>query len=59
MFSYFGLIDHRDGGVMDDAAVAGKHLSGLNPSIFREICGHVDVFVVVLSSLGDQEFRNG
>ena len=59
MFRYFSLVDHRHGGVMNHTTITGKHLGGLDPFIFGEIGRYVDVFVVVLSSFGHHEFRNG
>src|SRR3984957_11809174 len=41
---------HRDGGVMYHAPISGEDFGGLNPSILREICRNVNVFVVVHSS---------
>src|SRR5580698_8667382 len=56
--------DHRNRGVMDYAAISGKDLAGLDPPVFREVCGDVDVFVIVHGcarhgELGDGEHHVG
>src|SRR5215472_5995169 len=55
----FGLINDGNRGVMHDAAVAGKDLTGLDPLVLGEIRWDVNIFVIVLGCFGHKEFRNG
>ena len=51
--------DHRDSCVMNHAPVSRKHLRGLYPFVFCEICWDVDIFIVVLAGAGHEKFGDG
>ena len=44
---------------MNHAPVSRKHLRGLYPFVFCEICWDVDVFIVVLAGAGHEKFGDG
>ena len=58
-FRHFVGRNHRDGGMMNDASVPGKHFRGLHPFIFTEGRGDIKVFVVVLTAARHQKLGNG